>query len=439
MPVRILPGLVAQRCGDTLRLGELPAWPVERRPDWVDGAAGGSDVAGQRIGVIGAGILGLAVARQLACSRPGAVITVLDKEDRVAAHQTGRNSGVVHAGLYYQPGSLKAQLCRRGMDLLRDYCAEHGITYDEVGKVVVATTDDELPGLTRIRERAEANGVPDLAVLDGAGLRDIEPHCVGVAAVYSPHTAIVDFVAVANSYADDVRSYGGQVLLGNQVREIHQRGDRVHVCTSLGCHTFDVLVACAGLGSDAVARAAGVPGGVRIVPFRGEYFGLTEPARALVRGLIYPVPDPRYPFLGVHLTRRFDGEVLVGPNAVMALAREGYRWRDVDVRDLASIARWPGSWRMGRQHWRTGAHELYGSLSKRAFLAQAQRYVPQLALGDLTSGGAGVRAQAVDRKGNLVDDFAIDVSDRVVLVRNAPSPGATSSLAIAEHIAELVP
>ncbi|XVQ85163.1 L-2-hydroxyglutarate oxidase [Microbispora siamensis] len=390
-----------------------------------------------RIGIVGAGILGLAVARQMA--RAGAEVTVLEKEPRIAAHQTGHNSGVVHAGIYYQPGSLKATLCREGAAMLREYCAEHGLPYDEAGKLVVASTRAELPGLRRIAERARENGVPGIAELDAVGLREVEPHAVGVAAVHSPHTAITDFSAVARRFAADVAEAGGSVRLSRPVRAIRQTADGVAVAAGPERLTFDRLISCAGLGTDGVADLARAGGDVRIVPFRGEYYRLASPARGLVKGLIYPVPDPRYPFLGVHLTRRIDGEVLVGPNAVPALALEGYSWRSASLRDLRRIVTWPGARRMAAEHWRTGLREVYGSLAKRAFVSAARRYVPELASADLVRAGGGVRAQAVARDGGLLDDFVIDVRGRIVLVRNAPSPAATSSLAIARHIALTVP
>ncbi|ETK30797.1 L-2-hydroxyglutarate oxidase [Microbispora sp. ATCC PTA-5024] len=390
-----------------------------------------------RIGIVGAGILGLAVAREMA--RAGAEVTVLDKEDRVAAHQTGHNSGVVHAGIYYAPGSLKATLCRDGVAMLREYCAEHGLPYDEVGKLVVASSRAELPGLRRIAGRARENGVPGIAELDGLGLREIEPDAVGVGAVHSPRTAITDFPAVARRLAADVAASGGSVRLSHPVRGIRERAGAVEVAAGGTVFRFDTLISCAGLGTDRVAALAGSPGEVRIVPFRGEYHRLAGSAKSLVRGLIYPVPDPRYPFLGVHLTRRIDGEVLVGPNAVLALAFEGYTWRDVSPRDLGRILGWPGTRRMAAAHWRTGVREVYGSLAGSAFLSAARRYVPALTAADLERTGGGVRAQAVARDGRLLDDFAIDVHGRIVLVRNAPSPAATSSLAIARHIALTVP
>lgn len=390
----------------------------------------------EKIGVVGAGIVGLAVARELATVR-GAEVTVLEKEGRVGAHQTGHNSGVVHAGIYYPPGSLKARLCREGVALLKAYCAAHGLAYDEVGKLVVASTRAELPGLAALAERARANGVPGIAELDALGLREIEPHAVGVAAVHSPYTAICDFPAVARRLAQDVAELGGSVRLAHPVRAIRERAGKVEVLAGKRKLAFDRLVVCGGLGTDAVARMAGAPGDVRIVPFRGEYYSLSGAARELVRGLIYPVPDPRYPFLGVHLTRRIDGGVLVGPNAVLAMAYEGYRWRN--FRNFGQIISWPGTLRMARTHWRTGIKETYGSLVKNSFVKGACRYVPELTAADLERAPGGVRAQAVARDGRLVDDFVVDIHGNVVLVRNAPSPAATSSLAIARHIAGIVP
>lgn len=391
-----------------------------------------------RIGVIGAGIIGLAVARELGRRLPDARITVLDKEHAVAAHQTGHNSGVVHAGLYYTPGSLKARLCRRGTGLLREYCQEKGLKYDECGKLVIAATDDEVAGLREIERKATENGVPDLRWLDGAALREIEPYADGVAALHSPHTAITDFPAVARAFADDVIAAGGRVRLGVEITRVGRRGDLVRVGSRTEVFEFDRLVVCAGLYADRVGRLAGDEPGPAIVPFRGEYYRLRPDREDLVRGLIYPVPDPRYPFLGVHFTRRVNGGVDVGPNAVTALAREGYRWTDIRPRDLWETLTWPGSRRLAVRHWRAGARELYGSLIKSAFVAQARRYVPSLTNADVETAPAGVRAQAVDADGSLVDDFRINRLGPVTAVRNAPSPGATSSLAIAEHIADRV-
>ncbi|WP_067901713.1 L-2-hydroxyglutarate oxidase [Actinomadura chibensis] len=387
-----------------------------------------------RVGVVGAGILGLAVARRLTETRPDVTVTVLDKEDRVAAHQTGRNSGVAHAGLYYAPGSLKATLCRRGVGLLKEYCEDRNLPYEECGKVVVARDAAELAALDEIERRARANGVPGLRRLTGGELREIEPHAAGVAALHSPATAIVDFPAVARAFARDVADGGGEVRLGFEVVRLGRAGDRVAVASPGAELVFDRLVVCAGLQSDRVARLAGDSAGPAIVPFRGEYYRLAPSRTDLVRGLIYPVPDPRYPFLGVHFTRRVDGGVDVGPNAVLALAREGYRWRDVRPADLWETLRWPGFRRLAREHWRTGARELYGSAVKRAFVAAARRFVPELTAADVVPAPAGVRAQAVDADGSLVDDFRLGRVGPVTTVRNAPSPAATSALAIAEHV-----
>lgn len=389
-----------------------------------------------RVVVVGGGIIGLAVARELTRRRPGAVVTVLEKEGHLASHQTGHNSGVVHAGIYYRPGSLKAELCTRGRLLLKDFCAERDIPYVECGKVVVAVDTSEMGRLDALERSATDNGVPGLRRLDAAGIREVEPHAAGVAALHSPATAITDFVAVAEAYAADIRSAGGEIRLGATVDRIERRGTRVVVGSTREPVTADEVVVCAGLQADRVSALADGLDGPRIVPFRGEYLAVLPPKRDLVRGLVYPVPDPRYPFLGVHFTRRVGGEVDVGPNAVLALAREGYRWREVSLRDLAGVAAWPGAWRMARRHWRTGVDEVRGSVSMAAYMALAQRYVPEIGAGDVTGGGAGVRAQAVDRDGSLVDDFRIHVEDGITTVRNAPSPAATSSLAIAGHIVD---
>jgi L-2-hydroxyglutarate oxidase LhgO len=395
-------------------------------------------------GVVGGGIVGLAVARELARRHPGARVTVLEAEDRLAAHQTGHNSGVVHAGVYYPPGSLKARLCRRGVGLLREYCAEHRLPYLELGKVVVAAHRGELAALDRLEQRARENGVPGLRRLAEPALRELEPHIDGVAALHSPSTAVTDFTAVARQLADDVLAAGGRVLTGHRVAGLRERaagpggGVEAAVRTVDGVRLlrFDRLVVCAGLDGDALARMAGVADGVRLVPFRGEYYRLSARGRSLVNGLVYPVPDPRYPFLGVHLTPRVDGEVLVGPNAVPATALHGYRRRDVAPADLAALATWPGTWRMAARHWRTGIHELSGSLLRSRYLARARVYLPALRPDDLLPAPAGVRAQAVGRDGALLDDFVIERSGPVLLVRNAPSPAATSSLAIAEHVVD---
>ncbi|HEY6796695.1 MAG TPA: L-2-hydroxyglutarate oxidase [Kineosporiaceae bacterium] len=392
----------------------------------------------ERVGVIGAGILGLAVARRLGQLLPGAMVTVLEKERTIAAHQTGHNSGVVHAGLYYAPGSLKATLCRRGMSLLKEYCQERNLPYDEVGKLVIAVDEGERTALDRLRERARANGVPGLREIGPREIREIEPHAVGVAGLYSPRTAITDFVAVCQAYADDVVAAGGQVLLGTPVARIGQVGGAVQVIAGGENLEFDRLVICAGLQSDTVARWAGDVAEPAIVPFRGEYYTLVQEKASLVNGLIYPVPDPEYPFLGVHFTRRVGGYVDVGPNAVLALAKEGYRRRDISPRELSATLAWPGFRALARKHWRMGMEEYAGSVSRRLYLNRARRYVPELGYDDVVAAPAGVRAQAVDRDGTLVDDFRIHHLGAVTAVRNAPSPAATSSLAIAEHVGEQI-
>ncbi|WP_373282054.1 L-2-hydroxyglutarate oxidase, partial [Nocardia veterana] len=395
-------------------------------------------MAEQRVGIIGAGIVGLAIARELTRRRPGARVIVVDKEDRVAAHQTGHNSGVVHAGIYYAPGSSKAILCARGRMLLRDYCAEKQVPYDEVGKLVVAITPDDVVRMDALAERAEANGVPGLRRVDAAGIREIEPHAAGLAALYSPHTAITDFERVARAFADDVTAAGGAIRLSFPVTAIRRTTAGIEIGSPDDTVVVDRLIVCAGLHSDAVSGLAGDRPGPRIVPFRGEYMLIKPEKKDMVRGLIYPVPDPRYPFLGVHFTRRVNGEVEVGPNAVLALAREGYRRSAVSGSDLRMLAGWPGTWRMARRHWRTGVREMVGSLSARAYMATAQRYVPDIGVADVFRAAAGVRAQAVDADGSLVDDFRIHRLGPITAVRNAPSPAATSSMAIAEYVLDTI-
>ena len=392
-------------------------------------------MANRRVGIVGGGIVGVALAHRVAGMDRDVAVTVLEKEPDLARHQTGRNSGVVHAGLYYVPGSLKARLCRRGVELLGGFCAANGLAYDECGKVVVALDGGELGRLEAIHERALANGVPGVRMVGRQELAELEPHVRGVAALHSPHTAVVDFGAVTRRLAADAAAHGAEIRTGVPVRGITQDGAGVAVDAGGERLTFDDLVICGGLHSDRLARLAGHDGDPRVVPFRGEYYELAPGRRDLVNGLVYPVPDPRYPFLGVHLTRRVDGGVLVGPNAVLALAREGYRWRDLRLGDLSETLAWPGFRRMAARHWRTGVREVVGSLSRRAFCAAARRYVPELRPEDLLRARSGVRAQAVARDGTLVDDFNISRQGRVVAIRNAPSPAATSSMAIAEHIA----
>lgn len=397
------------------------------------GVAGGMNQPGS-VAVVGGGIIGLAVARELLQRHEGRPVTVFEKEDRVAAHQSGHNSGVVHAGVYYRPGSLKATLCRRGAGMLREFCAEHGVAYRELGKLIVASSDDELPALAEIERRSAANLVPDVVRLGRAEMSDVEPFVRGVAALHSPHTAAVDYVGMCSALVADIERRGGTVLTGTEVTGLVDSSDGVEVRLGSARQSFGSVVACAGLHSDRLARMVGQSGDLRIVPFRGEYYALSKRASARVRGMIYPVPDARYPFLGVHLTRDVHDGVHVGPNAVLALAYEGYLRRTVSPADLRRILAWPGMWWLAARHWQHGLKELASSLSTRRYASLVRRYVPEIEVDDLLPTAAGVRAQALDRRGDLVDDFALQQAGRVLLVRNAPSPAATSSLAIAEHI-----
>jgi len=386
------------------------------------------------IGIVGGGIVGLAVAREIAQRFPGDQVVVLEKEDRLGAHQTGHNSGVVHAGIYYRPGSLKAQLCTRGRSLLEEYCAERDLPYDRCGKLVVAVDAAEMGRFDALERTARANGVPGLTRVDGEGIGEIEPYASGIAALHSPATAITDYGAISRALGADVEAAGGVVHLAATVTAIARRGDRIDVSASGEVHTIDRLVLCAGLQSDRVAALAGTDGGPRIVPFRGEYMSVASAKQDRVRGMIYPVPDPRYPFLGVHFTRRVGGGLEVGPNAFLALSREHYGRASFSARDVRDTVTWPGFWRFAAEHWRTGITEARGVLSTQSYMNAAQRYVPSIGAADVRRSGLGLRAQAVGRDGSLVDDFVIEQRDGVTAIRNAPSPAATSSLAIAEHV-----
>jgi L-2-hydroxyglutarate oxidase LhgO len=385
--------------------------------------------------VVGGGILGLATARELMNTQPDAEVTVLERERALGQHQTGHNSGVVHAGIYYAPGSLKARLCRRGLTLLRDFCAEKSLPYDACGKVVVATSEREIEPLRRLEERATQNGVPGLRWLEQSELTEVEPYVTGVAGLHSPETAIADFAAVANAYADEVRTAGGQIRAGVAVAKIHQNGNNPAVELADGSTlTADKVIVCAGLQADRLAMASGEPAEPRIVPFRGEYWRLKPERAHLVKGLIYPVPDPALPFLGVHLTRKIDGTVVLGPNAILSTSRHAYDRRQFDLKDTYDALSWPGTFRMLRRHWRAGVGEIVRSASKRQFVREVARYVPAVSPADVLPASAGVRAQAIDRDGSLVDDFRLATHGNVTWVRNAPSPAATSSLAIAEEL-----
>jgi (S)-2-hydroxyglutarate dehydrogenase len=385
--------------------------------------------------VAGGGLVGLATA--MALGKAGFKVAVLEAEDRVGVHQSGHNSGVIHSGLYYKPGSLKATLCVEGARALYRFCDEEGIAYQRCGKLVVASVPGDLPCLEELERRGQANGLAGVRRLAAEEIAGIEPHAAGIAGLHVPETSIVSYPEVARAYARRVESGGGRVLTGARVTGVRRDGPGLVVETARGTVACGLLVNCAGLQSDRVARLCGAETGVRIVPFRGEYYDLVPERRSLVRGLIYPVPDPRFPFLGVHLTRRVDGSVEAGPNAVLALKREGYRWRDVSPRDVAATASWPGVWRMAARFWRIGAYEVRRSLFKALFVRDLQTLVPEIRPADVHRAGSGVRAQALDRQGGLLDDFRIARSERAIHVLNAPSPGATASISIGERIAAM--
>ena len=390
------------------------------------------------IAIIGGGIVGLATARAILDRAPRARLVLLEKEADIAQHQTGHNSGVIHSGIYYKPGSYKARLCVEGARLMKAYCDKNGIAVDTCGKVIVATSQEELPRLKTLYERGVANGVPGVSMIDAGRLKEIEPHASALAGIHSPQTAIVDYRRVAETLARDLVAAGVTIERNFRVATIARERGTLRIGSS-DDHVVVVthLVNCAGLHSDAVARLAGAAVDVQIIPFRGEYYMLRPDRRSLVRGLIYPVPDPEFPFLGVHFTRTIHGDVEAGPNAVLALAREGYTWGRVRPAELLATLRFSGFRAMARKYWRTGAYEMYRSLSKRAFVHALQRLVPALRPEDIRPGGAGVRAQAVTADGALVDDFRIVQTADAVHVLNAPSPAATASLAIGRHIATI--
>ena len=388
--------------------------------------------------VIGGGIIGLATAYRLLGRRPELRLAVVEKEAELARHQSSHNSGVLHAGVYYAAGSLKATLCREGKVELERFAEEHRIPVRHPGKLVVALTEAELPRLETLAARARANGVEGIELVGPGRIRELEPAAAGIRGLWSPRTGIVDFGAVALAIADEIRGRGGEIRTGSLVTGISERSDEVVLATSTGELRADRVIACAGLQADRVAAMSGPLGRdvPRIVPFRGDYFKLVPEARSLVTRLIYPLPDPRFPFLGVHFTPRIDGEVWAGPNAVVALAREGYRRRDVDLGHLLGTLSYRGFLRLAGRHLRTGLAEQWRDVSKRAFLGELQRYVPELRADQLVPGPSGVRAQALTIDGRLVDDFSLGGSRRVLHVRNAPSPGATASLAIGRVLAE---
>jgi len=387
------------------------------------------------IAVVGAGIVGLAVARELRHRHPGRSVVVLDREATVGAHQTGHNSGVIHSGVYYRPGSLKARLCVEGAARMYDYCEQHDIPYQRCGKLIVALDDREVAGLDELEERGRANGVPGLRRVDAAGIRELEPACRGRAALHCPSTGIVDFARVCRAIEAELRADGVAFRLGSRVDRLTAGPSGTVLATETDRLTARFVVTCAGLWSDRVAVASGASPDPRIVPFRGAYLTLNPTPRPVVNTLVYPVPDPALPFLGVHVTRTIGGGVTLGPTALLAGARDAYRLSRVRPRDLADIATWPGVWRMARTHWRAGVSEALMAASTRRFVRAAARYVPAVAaIGVTGARSAGVRAQAVGRDGSLVDDFVISATPGAVHVRNAPSPAATSSLALAAEL-----
>ena len=388
--------------------------------------------------VVGGGIVGLATAWRLLERRPGSGVLVLEKEQELASHQTGRNSGVIHSPNTYAPGSLKARLCADGRREALAFADAHGVPYALTGELIVATGPDEIPRLAAIEEKARANGVQGLRMVGPDGIREVEPHVVGLAALHVPGSGIIDWRRFALALADDVRARGGTIRTGSEVTAIVPGTHEVLVRGAGDAVRAAAVVTCAGLWSDRVAALTDPDPGVRIVPFRGDYMTLRPAAAALVRGLVYPVPDPRYPFLGVHLTRRIDGEVWAGPNAVLAFARDGYRRTDVDLRDLADAVAFAGFRRLARRYWRTGAAEMWRDWSARSFLGAVRRYLPQIGPDDLGPGPSGVRAQALAADGSMVEDFLFTERPRVVHVRNAPSPAATAALAIGREVADKV-
>jgi L-2-hydroxyglutarate oxidase len=386
------------------------------------------------VAIIGAGIVGLGAGLQLIRQYPDLKIIVLEKEREVATHQTGRNSGVIHSGLYYKPGSLKAKLCVEGAAAMLRFCQEHEIPYEVCGKVIVATGESEIPALEELLRRGVANGVANLRELNAGQIREIEPNATGIRGIHVPGTGITDYRMVAEKYADLIRSGGGEILTDSGVSRILTRRDEVVLETASGVVHAQFVMNCAGLQSDRIAAMAGARLGLRIVPFRGEYYEVIPAKHHLIRGLIYPVPDPRFPFLGVHFTRRIHGGVEAGPNAVLAFRREGYTRTSFDFADTASLASFGGFWKMGAKYWKMGFGEFYRSWSKHAFTVALQRLVPVLTGDDIQTGGSGVRAQALDSSGKLLDDFHFAHQDRILHVCNVPSPAATASLVIGREI-----
>jgi L-2-hydroxyglutarate oxidase len=386
--------------------------------------------------IVGGGAVGLGVALEITRRFPRQKLLLVEKENKVARHQSGHNSGVIHSGVYYKPGSLKARLCVAGATAMVEFCREHGIPYNVCGKLIVATDEEELPRLEELRQRGEANGLTGLRLIGSQELREVEPHASRLQALFVPSTGVTDYALVCEKYAQLIVANGGTVRTSVAVTGIKRSAQEIVVETSMGAFATSSVINCAGLYSDRIARMAGDDPGIMIVPFRGEYYDLTPERSSLVRALIYPVPDPRFPFLGVHFTRRITGRVDAGPNAVLALAREGYRHSDISARDLASSLSFPGFWRMAGKHWRNALGEWHRSLSKRAFVRALQRLLPEIRDSDLVRGGSGVRAQALKPDGALVDDFQFVPSAKVLHVLNVPFPAATASLMIGKTIVD---
>jgi len=387
--------------------------------------------------IIGGGVVGLSVGREITRQFPRMRVMVLEKETRVGSHQSGHNSGVIHSGVYYKPGSLKARTCVRGAIAMVEFCREHGVPYAICGKVIVATTEEELPRLRDLLERGQVNGVPGLKMLSREELREIEPHATGLAALHVPKTGITDYAKVCEKYAELIGVQGGEVRTSTKVLDIQASDGETVLQTSGGEFRAGAVINCAGLFSDRVSRMAGEHPEVQIVPFRGEYYDLVPTRAELVRALIYPVPDPRFPFLGVHFTRRVYGTVDAGPNAVFAFKREGYRAGDFSLRDTLESVMFPGFWRVAAKHWKSGKDEMHRAVSKASFVAGLQRLVPEIQAADLVPGGSGVRAQAITRSGALVDDFQFTQSKRMLHLYNVPSPAATASIAIGQAVVEM--
>lgn len=387
--------------------------------------------------VIGAGIVGLATALKIKTKKPALRLLLIDKENKLAAHQTGHNSGVIHSGLYYKPGSLKATNCINGYHQLVSFCEENDIEYDLCGKIVVATSKEEIPLMHNLYKRGEQNGLTDLKLLNVEELKEYEPHVNGLEGIFVPQTGIVDYKKVAAKYAEIIKQKGGEIHLNEKVLSIKTEATASTVVTDKSSYTTKLVVNCAGLYSDRVARFTHQKINVKIIPFRGEYYKLNEDKEHLVKNLIYPVPDPNFPFLGVHFTRMMEGGVEAGPNAVLAFKREGYKKSDINLAELSESLAWPGFQKVAMKYWKTGMGEMYRSFSKAAFTKALQKLLPDIREEDLQPGGAGVRAQACDRNGGLIDDFLILENEYAVNVCNAPSPAATSSLSIGDTVSEL--